>query len=93
MSSIVTERWGLVAQHSKASEHAMLVERKNLLYFRCWQLRGRSDICPKANSPPQHTQTHQQTGDKKFYRQREGAACRNGTVSSDSHLEVGHVLV
>ena len=25
-----------------------------------------------------------------FYRQREGATCRNSTVSSDSHLEIGH---
>ena len=25
-----------------------------------------------------------------FYRQRKGATCRNSTVSSDSHLEIGH---
>ena len=42
---------------------------------------------------PALTHTHQQTGDKKFYRQREGATCRNSTVSSDSHLEIGHVVV
>ena len=31
-----------------------------------------------------------QSGGKRFYRQREGAACRNNTVSSGSHLEIGH---
>ena len=31
-----------------------------------------------------------QSGGKRFYRQREGAACRNSTVSSGSHLEIGH---
>ena len=25
--------------------------------------------------------------------QREGATCRNGIVGSDSHLEIGHVVV
>ena len=27
---------------------------------------------------------------KNFYRQRDGVACRNSTVSSDSHLQIGH---
>ena len=31
-----------------------------------------------------------QSGSKSFYRQREGATGRNNTVSSDSHLEIGH---
>ena len=30
------------------------------------------------------------THGQSFYRQREGATCRNSTVSSDSHLETGH---
>ena len=30
---------------------------------------------------------------KSFYRQRKGAMCRNSTVSSDSHLEIGHAVV
>ena len=45
---------------------------------------GRVEACPKASSP-----ISQSVG-KKFYRWREGATCRNSTVSSDSHLEVGH---
>ena len=36
------------------------------------------------------THTPQQSGGKKFYRWREGATCRNSTVSSDHDLEVGH---
>ena len=31
-----------------------------------------------------------QPGGKSFYRWREGAVGRNSTVSSDSHLEIGH---
>ena len=27
---------------------------------------------------------------KSFYRQKEGAACRNSIVSSDIHLQIGH---
>ena len=30
---------------------------------------------------------------KSFYRLREGATCRNSTVSADSHLEIGHTVV
>ena len=42
------------------------------------------EACPKASSP-----ISQSVG-KKFYRWREGATCRNSSVSSDRHLEVGH---
>ena len=48
----------------------------------CW---GRAYTSPKANSPP-----HPQLVGKSFYRLREGATCRNSTVGSDSHLEIGH---
>ena len=41
---------------------------------------GTMDICPKADSP--------QSVGKNFYRQRDGDACRNSTVSSDSHLQM-----
>ena len=34
---------------------------------------------------------HPQSQNESFYRQREGATCRNSTVSSDSHLEIGHL--
>ena len=48
----------------------------------------REDICPKADSPrPPATM---KLGGKSFYKQREGATGRNSTVSSDSHLEIGH---
>ena len=45
--------------------------KKNLHYFRCWQLRGRSDICPKASSPPWHTHTNKQ-GIKNFIDRERG---------------------
>ena len=44
---------------------------------------GGVDSCPKADCPLT-------IGGKSFYRRREGATCRNSTVSSDSHLELGH---
>ena len=61
--------------------------KESLLYFGCWQPVGRADSYPKADSP------HWQSVGKSFYRQRVGATCRNSTVSSDSHLEIGHVVV
>ena len=48
-------------------------------------LWARAYTSPKANSPP-----HPQLVGKSFYRLREEATCRNSTVSSDSHLEIGH---
>ena len=42
-----------------------------------------ADAYPKADSPPLTV------GGKGFHRQREGATCRNSTVSSDGHLEIG----
>ena len=36
------------------------------------------------------TPSRWQSGGKNFYRQREGAPCRNSTVSPDNHLEIGH---
>ena len=44
------------------------------------------DSHPKADTLPHNWQS---VG-KNFYRQREGAMCRNSTVSSDSHLETDH---
>ena len=38
---------------------------------------------------PTTTHTGSQWG-KSFYRQKEGPTCRNSTVSSDSHLQIGH---
>ena len=43
------------------------------------------------HNPPHH---QQQSGlGKRFYRWREGAPCRKSTLSSDSRLEIGHVMV
>ena len=42
---------------------------------------GSVDVCPKANC---------QAGGESFYKLREGATCRNNTVSSDSHLQIGY---
>ena len=69
MSSIVTERWGLVAQRSKASEHAMLVERKICFISDAGNCGG-GQTSVQRPTPRPSTHTHQQTGDKKFYRQR-----------------------
>ena len=43
-------------------------------------------LTPSLPPPP----PRQQSAGKSFYRRREGATCRNSTVSSDSHLEIGH---
>ena len=50
-----------------------------------------ADSCQKADSH-QHPPPRQ-SGGKSFYRQREGATCRNCTTSSDRHPEVGHAAV
>ena len=57
---------------------------EHLLYFRCRWHGGRGDVCPMAKS------LYWQSAGERFYRQRRGATCRNSTVSSDSHHEVGH---
>ena len=83
----LSPRVGLAADHSKAIKEARLVERK--VYFGCQQLEGRGDTCPKADSP---SPTHWQSGGESFYRLREGATGSKSTVSSGSHLEIGHQL-
>ena len=54
-----------------------------------WQLVGRQDPCPKANSLPTISGHELLWGVSGVYRQREGATCRNSRVSPDSHLEIG----
>lgn len=44
---------------------------------------GKADACAKTRLPPL-------TVGKSFYRQREGATCRNSTVSSNNDPEIGH---
>ena len=48
---------------------------------------GRADSCPKADWPPTDSQ-----GARAFI-DRERAACRNSTVSSDTHLETGPAVL
>ena len=60
MSSIVTERWGLVAQHSKASEHAMLVERKICFISDAGNCGGGQTSVQRPDTPPRHTHTNKQ---------------------------------
>ena len=43
------------------------------------------NICSKADFPTIGNQWG-----KSFYSQKEGATCRNSTVSSDSHPQIGH---
>ena len=62
-----------------------LVEGKVCFILDAGNLWGRAYTGPKASSPP-----HPQLVRKSFCRLREGATCRNSTVSSDSHLEIGH---
>ena len=62
----------------------------SLLYFRCQQLGDRVvDVCPKTNSPQPKTTS----GVRAFIGRRRGlhvrAPCQS-TVSSDSHLQIGH---
>ena len=67
-----------------------LVGKESLPYFGGWQLWGRGWA---------HVQRHNQwarTCKGEFQgvcRQRQEAACKNNTVSSDSHLEIGHVVI
>ena len=53
-----------------------------------WMLAawGRVDSCPKADP------LHWQSVGKSFYRLREGAPCRNSTVSSARHPEISHAV-
>ena len=44
------------------------------------------DSCLKTDSPVL-------TSGQEFYRQREGATCRNSIESSNSYLKTGHVVI
>ena len=78
-------KWALAAHCSKANKKERLVERK--VYFGCRQLGWGEWMLLQRPTPHPYSL---QSGDKSFYRQREGGTCRNSRVSSDSHLEVGH---
>ena len=67
-----------------STKEARLVERDVCFILEAGNV-GRVDPCPKTNSPhPQLTITGQE-----LYRRREGATCRNSTVSSDSRPQTG----
>ena len=83
MSVPVTESGGPAARRSKANEEARLVEGKVALFWMpATSGVGEGGRLSKGRLPPPR-----QSGGKSFYRRREGAACRNSTASSDSHLE------
>ena len=75
--SYYNQKWVLSACRLKVGEEARLVERKVcfILDAGTWG-GGRMDLLTIIG--------------QNFYRQRKGATCRNSTVSSDSHLEIGH---
>ena len=60
-----------------------------MLYFGCWQPGGRADPCPKADSRPDNQ------GARAFIDRGKGLHAETAlmTVSSDSHREIGHVVV
>ena len=89
----VTKSWVWLLTAQKPTKRQGLWKGKFPLLWRpatqvegCWG--SRADSCPKAYSPPLAIKKS-----KSFYRRREGATCRNSTVSSDSHLETGHAVV
>ena len=72
-------KWGPAAHRSKANEEASLVEWKVCFISKASSWDG------GGPTPP-----NRQPVGKSFYRRREGATCRNSTVSSGRHLETGH---
>ena len=58
--------------------------KESLLYFGCWQPVGKGIHRSKGQFP-----TPPPTGGQELLQAEGGATCRNSTVSSDSHLEIG----
>ena len=72
------------ACHSQANIEARLAQRKvGFTLDASNQGEGQTSIL-RLNPPPW------QQVDNGFYRQRDGVTWENSTVSSDSHLEIGH---
>ena len=83
----VVKRRGLATCCSKDSKEARLVESKGC------RISERADW-QGGQTPIQRLTPHpRQSVGKSFYRCKEGAACRNNTDRSDSHPEVGRVVV
>ena len=76
---------------SKVNKHARLVERKFALFQMPATGVGKSGGL-LSKGLLSHLTTDNQWG-KRFYRQKEGATCRNSTISSDSRLPSSRVHV
>ena len=96
-SGSVTKSGGLTASHTKANKEARLVKRQVcfILDVSIWdEAEGISGGWTPVQRPT--SPAHWQSVGKNFYSLREGAACRNSTVSFDGHLEIGlisHILI
>ena len=82
------QKWGLSACSSKANKEASWWKRMFALFW--IQATEGGD---GGWTPVQRLTLPTETGGKSFYRQKEVAPCRNGTVSSESHLEIVHAVV
>ena len=60
-----------------------------MLCFGCRQPEGGDGGWTPVQRPTLPTDI----GGKSFYREKEVAPCRNGAVSSDGRLEIGHAVV
>ena len=56
-------------------------------FFGCQQSGDGGDACLKPDVPPDNH------GARAFISRGRGPTCRNSTVSFESHLEIGHVVV
>ena len=92
ITSILLLKVGSGCCHSKVNKRGKLVERKVCFILdaaRCrWHLR-QVGWTPVQRPTPPYTLAIR---GKSFYRWREEATCKNGTVSFDSHLEIGHMV-
>lgn len=86
LSWLCFQKWGPAACCSKADKEARLVNRRV-------GDDGRAS-CPKIDTLLLTTSGQDLAkGSFRAYRWRGGVMCRNNTVSSDSHLEISHMLV
>ena len=91
------EKWGLAAPYTKANKEARLVKRQVCFISDVSIWDGAEGISGGWTPVQRPTYpAHWQSVGKNFYSLREGAACRNSTVSFDGHLEIGlisHILI
>ena len=82
--SLCNQKWGLAAQQS-IKRSGWRNGKLAVFQMPGWHLWGRQPPLTLPVPPPQ-----QQSGGRSFRSQREGAAGRNSTASSDRRLEIGH---